>query len=211
MKRLSLVLTCLALGCSAGASPSSPSTSPFPPTPLPNSTLTLTASPACASVTDWVSHRPMSFPEEARVRHFVTALTDSSLFVDNSGPSRHPARVANSRSSFRLPRTNWTGVTTPPPGRRRYEHSLRPVRGDLWYHGFGRVGPTGYLENVEVCGTWHARISDPTEISGTIDGPFIYYKGEGPKFETVLYCRATDHQFTLTTREIDSAFQSWHG
>jgi hypothetical protein len=36
-------------------------------------------------------------------------------------------------------------------------------------------------------------------ISGAIDGSFVYYYGIGPKFDAVLYCRAADHRFTITT------------
>jgi hypothetical protein len=53
---------------------------------------------------------------------------------------------------------------------------------------------------VEICGTWHGHRDDRGQIIGIIDGAFVYYKGVGPKFETVLYCRAADHQFTLIAR-----------
>jgi len=198
----SLAAMGLAVGCradiSTSPSPSLTASSPIPPL---TSTLTLTASARCAVVTDWVTHRSLTFPDAARVRHFPAALTDSALFV-----SIHRDPFAASRAGNELT------VIVPPSaqelnnrdGSAVWQNALQtqvPSRGggDYWYDGFGTGTPNGYLEDVEVCGTWHAHIADPSNISGTIDGSFVYYRGIAPKFETVLYCRASDHQFMLTT------------
>jgi hypothetical protein len=205
MKRLSLVLACLALGC--GSNPVS-SASPFVPsdarlsTPRPplDSTLTLTASASCSTVTDWVTHRTMSFPEQAKQRRFLAKLTDASLFVSSWDP--YDASRAGNQLTIIVPpsaedldrRDNSASWQNRPP-----TQSPSCGGGDYWHDNFGAATPYGYLEAVEVCGTWHAQIADSSRISGTIDGAFVYYKGIGPKFDTVLYCRAADHEFTITT------------
>jgi hypothetical protein len=71
--------------------------------------------------------------------------------------------------------------------------------GDYWWESVSTT------EVFETCGSWRALTDDPTRIPGTIDGAFGYYKGggvgPGPNWKTEdLFCRATDHQFTLTTR-----------
>jgi hypothetical protein len=199
---VTLILTCLALGCGANSQPSPTfpsSTSPASP-PL-SSTLTLTASASCAVVTDWVTHRPMPFPDAARVRRFPAALTDSALFVSIHRDPFDASRNGNELTVIVRPSAQELNNRD---GSAVWQNALETQApscggGDYWYNGFGAGTPNGYLEDVEVCGTWHAHIADPSHISGTIDGAFVYYKGIGPKFETVLYCRASDHQFTLTT------------
>jgi hypothetical protein len=139
-------------------------------------------------VTDSVTHRTMSFPEQAQTRRFAATLTDSTLFVSNGGGSYDAPRAGNQLTIVVIPSAadlnDGTGVA---------------CGGDYWWDGFGKPTPYGYLEHVEVCGTWHAQVTDLSRINGTIDGDFAYLKGIGPKFDTVLYCRAADHQFTITT------------
>jgi hypothetical protein len=147
----------------------------------------LTASPSCSAVTDSVTHRTMSFPEQAQTRRFAATLTDSTLFVSTGG-SYEASRAGNQLTIIVIPSAADLNNSAAGCG-----------GGDYWWDGFGTATPYGYVEHVEVCGTWHAQITDPSRISGTIDGAFLYYKGIGPKFDTVLYCRAADHQFTITT------------
>jgi hypothetical protein len=71
--------------------------------------------------------------------------------------------------------------------------------GDYWWEAVSAD------EVFDTCGTWRATIDDPTQIAGTIDGAFGYYKGggggDGPNWKSVdLFCRAKDHQFKLTKR-----------
>jgi hypothetical protein len=131
----------------------------------------------------------MSFPDYALVRHFPATLTDESLFVSSWSPYE----------------ASWTGseltIIVPPSADILNEPNRQPGAcggGDYWHDYFGAPTPYGYSETVEVCGTWHATVVDRSNIHGTIDGAFLYLKGIGPKFDTVLYCRASDHQFTLT-------------
>jgi hypothetical protein len=190
MKRLSFVLTCLALGCGSNFSSSPSFPSEATPHPTLDSTLTLTMSPTCDVITDSVTHRAMSFPDYARVRHFPVTLTDDSLFVSNGG------QYDASRKGDQLT------IVVPPSVDILNDPQRQPGAcggGDYWWDGFGTATPYGYLEHVEVCGTWHAHVDDRSNIHGTLDGAFLYLKGIGPKFETVLYCRATDHEFTITT------------
>jgi hypothetical protein len=132
----------------------------------------------------------MSFPDYARVRHFPAALTDSSLFVSSWSPYE----------------ASWNGaqltIIVPPSADILNDPQRQPGAcggGDYWHDSFGAATPYSYSENVEVCGTWRAHVDDHSNIRGTIDGPFLYLWGIGPKFNTVLYCRAADHEFTITT------------
>jgi hypothetical protein len=65
--------------------------------------------------------------------------------------------------------------------------------GDYWWEVFGEE------EVFELCGTWEGAMYT-TLIEGAIDGVFAYYKGGGPNHTTTLWCRATDHRFTLTRK-----------
>ena len=91
-----------------------------------------------------------------------------------------------------------------PPGAERLEPVGSPegpdatcAGGDYWWEIFNGT------EIFEACGTWKASVADPARIAGTIDGAFGYYNTQGttlPQKRTSLFCRAADHQFTLTPR-----------
>jgi hypothetical protein len=75
----------------------------------------------------------------------------------------------------------------------------RCAGGDYWWEEFTTT------EAFEACGTWRASIDDPARIVGTVDGTFHYAKADADlessrRWISQLYCRATDHQFTLTKR-----------
>jgi hypothetical protein len=64
--------------------------------------------------------------------------------------------------------------------------------GDYWYEAFTAT------EGFEACGRWRALIDDALYITGTVDGTFGY--GDRTLPGSHRFCRASDHQFTLTRR-----------
>jgi hypothetical protein len=130
----------------------------------------------------------------------TATLTDSSLFVSSWDPYEaswegKQLTIIVSPSADDLNDRDGSAV---------WQNALRTQPpscggGDYWRDYFGDISSYGYLEAVEVCGAWHAQVDDPSHISGTIDGAFTYHLGIPPKFDTVLYCRASDHEFTFTT------------
>ena len=209
LTRLGCVLVPLAsLACSKASDPPF-STTPTSPAVVvtPNYTLTLTASPRCAMVTDWASHQPLPFPDSARVRRYDTQFTGSSLSVISANGTAGPFDARTSGNTFTAVVPPSADDLTRRDASAVWVEALRTqapscAGGDYWVDDFGDdVGPDGrHTEHFEMCGTWHATIEDPPRIAGTIDGAFVYYKGTGPNFSTDLYCRASDHQFSLTKR-----------
>jgi hypothetical protein len=72
--------------------------------------------------------------------------------------------------------------------------------GDYWW---GPLSPD--REWFEVCGNWTASVDDPQRIAGLYVGTFAYHHETDPSVSpndigtwTNLYCKATDHHFTLT-------------
>jgi hypothetical protein len=70
--------------------------------------------------------------------------------------------------------------------------------GDYWWEVLDRT--PGRHQVFESCGTWAGTVEDSGRIEGTINGTFAYYKGTGPNWTTDLFCRATDHRFTIVKR-----------
>jgi hypothetical protein len=173
-------------------------------------TLTLIASPSCAMVTDWITHQALPFPDSVRVRHYNAEFTGASgVLTPVDGPAQQISiggidhYVYN--GSALLSVTNGVlQVIVPPDAEdlaRRNDALLDggPTcsGGDYWWESVSST------EVFDTCGTWRASVDDPTRIAGTIDGAFGYYNYKGvalPAFTTDLFCRAKDHQFTLTKR-----------
>jgi len=70
--------------------------------------------------------------------------------------------------------------------------------GDYWWEVLHQT--PGRNQVFESCGTWTGTIQDSGRIEGTISGTFAYYVGQGPNWTTDLFCRATNHRFTLDKR-----------
>jgi hypothetical protein len=69
--------------------------------------------------------------------------------------------------------------------------------GDYWWEEFDTT--TG-RQAFESCGTWKGAIQDSGRVEGTISGSFGYYVGSGSNWTTDLFCKASDHRFTLVKR-----------
>jgi hypothetical protein len=171
--------------------------------------LTLIASPSCATVTDWITHQAMPFPDSVRVRHYDAEFTGrSGILTPTDGPGRQQIAIGGLDDGGSSDFSVIDGVLTiivPPNAEdlaRRDDGLLQGgptcTGGDYWWESISSA------EIFETCGTWRASMDDPKRIAGTIDGAFGYYKkgdvGRGPNLTTDLFCRATDHQFTLTKR-----------
>jgi hypothetical protein len=173
-------------------------------------TLTLTASPSCAIVTDWISHQSLPFPDAARVRHYnadFSGISGTMTPTDHPGQSMHIGGI-DRYVYYGLPllRVNDGTLTVivPPSAEdlavrndSLFQGGPTCSGGDYWWES---LSPT---EVFDICGTWRASLDDPNRIVGTIDGAFGYYKGvvTGPDWKKAdLFCRAKDHQFTLTSR-----------
>jgi hypothetical protein len=173
-------------------------------------TLTLTASPSCATVTDWITQHPMPFPDTVRVRRYIadfdgvsgtlTPADDPSAKISIGGID-HDVYYG---SPLFWVRDSTLTIVVPPNAQdlaQRDDSALqgRPTcsGGDYWWESVSST------EVFETCGTWRASVENPTRIEGTIDGAFGYYNHNGvalPALTADLFCRAKDHQFTLTKR-----------
>ena len=208
---------------SAGPSPTPmpPPTSGPSPTPATvdltgQYTLTLLASPSCTSVVDGISHQSLPFPSAAQTRSYDAKITQlynqlEVLFTPaecNGGYYREsgicapiPARVDCHTTTFpnggcalgSVRGREMTFDVTPAPA------TPHCGGGDYWWEQFSTT------EVFEACGTWRASIDDTARITGTVDGTFGYLRAPPDRnpshlWESDLYCRATDHQFTLTKR-----------
>jgi hypothetical protein len=169
--------------------------------------LTLVASPNCSAVVEWNSHQVMPFPESARVRRYAAEFTGASgeLTPTDGAVGRIPIGGVDHYVYFGvmlLTVSNGQLTIVVPPdggdidGRNDALLGGAPscAGGDYWWENLSST------EYFELCGTWRAPVDDPMRITGTIHGAFGYYKGMGPNWTTDLFCRAADHQFTLTRR-----------
>ena len=70
--------------------------------------------------------------------------------------------------------------------------------GDYWWEPFDNAAQgTGAFES---CGSWTGTIQESGTIESFINGSFGNYGGKRPRWSTNLFCRATDHRFTLVKR-----------
>jgi hypothetical protein len=176
-------------------------------------TLTLAASPSCAMVTDWITHQATPFPDSVRVRHYNAEFTGASgILTPTDSPAGQQIPIGGIDhyvyygSSLLSVSNGVLQIIVPPDAAdiaRRNDALLEggPTcsGGDYWWESVSST------EVFDTCGTWRASMDDPARIAGTIDGAFGYYKGggagPGPNWKTRdLFCRASDHQFTLTKR-----------
>jgi hypothetical protein len=184
----------------------------LPPARLPagvevaaNYTLALIASPSCAVVTDWYSHQPLPFPESARARSYDVVFDGSSVVMGrgvfnklgaaSDYPGEYPQdpndlMIIVPPSAAALERCD----TSPAYGPILANLAPTCAGGDYWWEKLSSN------EVFEICGTLHATVDNPARIAGTIEGAFVYYQGTALKWNADLYCRAKDHQFTLTAR-----------
>jgi hypothetical protein len=174
--------------------------------------LTLIASPSCATVTDWISHQPMSFPDSVRVRHYTAEFNGISGMLTSSTGGHIAIGGIDHYVYYGLPLLQVSGrdltIIVPPnaadlAGRDDSVLEGGPTcsGGDYWWESVSTA------EVFDTCGTWRASMDDLTRIAGTIDGAFGYYNsgggGGGPNWKAVdLFCRAKDHQFTLTKNSV---------
>jgi hypothetical protein len=177
---------------------------PPPGTPLSGPTgsfaVTLTASPSCATVTDSVSGGSLPFPDSVRVRQYDGEFANGEgklTAMDGTG-NRVPLGGIDRYLYYGLPlmyERDGT-LTIFVPGYYGSDRGRQPTctGGDYWWEDFGEK------EVFELCGTWTGSTANPTQIDGTIEGAFAYYKGPGPNHTTNLFCRATDHHFTMTRK-----------
>jgi len=172
-------------------------------------TLTLTASPSCSTVTDAISHQVMAFPEYVRVRRYDAQFSGISGMLTATDGTRNGVPLGGiDRYAYYGQPLLWVQdnalTIIVPPGAERLEPVGSPegpdatcAGGDYWWEIFNGT------EIFEACGTWKGSVADPARIAGTIDGAFGYYNTQGttlPQKRTSLFCRAADHQFTLTPR-----------
>ena len=176
--------------------------------------LTLLASPTCTAVVDGISQRPLPLPTAAQMRRYDARVTQRSAQLEvvftpaecNGGYYREPgicgplpaqlncqtrAYAAGGCALGVVSGRDMTVDVIPAPA------TPHCAGGDYWFEPF-----TG-TEVFEACGIWRASIDDPAHITGTVEGTFGYLRAPADRYpghfwESDLYCRATDHHFTLT-------------
>jgi len=177
-------------------------------------TLTLLASPTCTAVVDGISQQPLPLPTAAQMRRYDAKVTQRSGQLEvvftpaecSGGYYREPgicgplpaplncqmrAFAAGGCASGVVSGRDMSFNVTPAPA------TPHCAGGDYWSEQFTAT------EVFEACGIWRASIDDPARITGTVDGTFGYLRAPAERYrghfwESDLYCRATDHHFTLT-------------
>jgi hypothetical protein len=159
---------------------------------------------------DWISHQTLPFPNAARVRHYRAEFSGPSGTLTPLDGTGDPISVGGidhylyNGSPLLWVQNQVLTIVVPPSGEDLAQSDDSQEQGGPTCSGFDYPWHEGLgnHDSFEVCGTWRASLDDPTQVVGTIDGAFAYYQWAGPGngLTTDLFCRAKDHQFTLTKR-----------
>ena len=210
------IASLVVLACSQPSPPTAPTVRtvpaavPQPPSPSASGptgsyALTLTASPSCAVVKDTVSGGLRPMPETALVRRYEAEFRDGfgRLTAADGTGNQVPlggvdAYVHPGMPLMTVEADTLTIIVPPGDGGGYIVATPSCAGGDYWWEPFDDAHGKGAFES---CGTWTGKTQPSGNIEGTISGSFGYYLGKGPNWSANLFCRATDHRFTLVKRQ----------
>ena len=148
------------------------------------------------AVTQSQTGQILPLPEAVRLRQYTAEFADGTATLKSADGTRNTivlggvdTYVYPGRPLMTLNGNELTIIVPPEDGRPQC------AGGDYWPEVLDSTG--GRNQFFESCGTWTGTIQDSGRIEGTIVGTFAYYAGQGPNWTTALYCRASDHRFTL--------------
>ena len=195
-----VLLAGAAPGCSGGSTTPTSASVATGPTGLYD--LTLTASASCAMVLDSATGQSVPFPDAVKVRQYAAEFANGSATLTSNDPAPHTVHLGGidtyDRPGRPLMTLDGTTLTITVPGNID-PRTAECATSDYWWEDL--TDGSGVAHGFELCGTWRAYAGNPARISGTINGKFIYSTTtEGAIKGNVLFCSATDHQFTMTLR-----------
>jgi hypothetical protein len=212
----SIVLATGLAACGASTPPTGPTSGAggatgFTPAPAATASgptgsyeLTLTASPSCVVVRDSVGGQMLPMPETALVRRYQAEFTDGTARLTAADGTGNRVLLGGidgyaypGLPLMTLEAETLTIIVPPRDGGGYIVATPSCAGGDYWWEPFDDAQGTGAFES---CGTWIGKIQASGNIEGTVSGSFGYYLGRGPNWSTNLFCRATDHRFTLVKR-----------
>jgi len=156
-------------------------------------------------VKETYSGQMLPFPEAVRVRQYAGEFvggTATLRAMDSTGNSVPLGGIDNyvypGRPLMTLQGNALTIVVPPDDGGGYIRGSPTCAGGDYWWEVLDNTAGQDHV--FELCGTWAGVVQESGRIDGTISGSFGYYIGRLQTWTTDLFCRATDHHFTLVKR-----------
>ena len=192
-----------------GSGPTTPTAAPAPVVgasgPTGSYLLTMTASPSCDAVKETYTGQILPLPDAVRIRRYTAEFANGTATLTAADGTGNKVPLGGvdgyaypGRALMTLKGNELTIVVPPEDGGGYIVNSPTCAGGDYWWEVLDST--PGRNQVFESCGTWTGTIQDSGRIEGTIYGTFAYYFGQGPNWTTDLFCRATNHRFTLEKR-----------